>query len=84
METHMKLRVQKQTSDGSVRLETSGTIKEIMINEDFLHPNSESISICFRGTHSSGIVDMTPKELENIYNIIKTKIHLIKGMKRLD
>jgi len=77
----MKIRVRKNNHDGSVRLETSGMVKEVLINEDFMHPNAESISVCFKGKHSSGIVDFTPKEIEEVYHSVKGKMHLIKGMK---
>ncbi len=77
----MKLRIKKANSDGIVRLESGGQIKEILINEDFLHPKQESISLCFKGQNSSGIVDLTPEEIERIYHSLKTKRHLIKGFK---
>lgn len=77
----MQIKIRKKNKDGIVRLETVGKIKEILINEDILHPNSESISVCFRGKDSSGIVDFTTEEIENIYESIKSRIHLIKGFK---
>ncbi|MBN2367993.1 hypothetical protein JXC34_03165 [Candidatus Woesearchaeota archaeon] len=79
----MKLKLKKENPDGVVRVESSGDVKEILINEDMLHPNEESISVCYRGKNSSGIVDFTPEEIEEIYDAIKSRIHLIKGFKRL-
>lgn len=79
----MKLKIKKENQDGIARMETSGNVKEILINEDILHPDNESISICFRGKSSSGIIDFTPEELDMIYDSIKNRIHLIKGFKRL-
>jgi len=79
----MKIKTKKENKDGIVRLETSGEIKEILINEDLLHPNEESISLCFRGQSSSGIVDLTPEEIERLYDAVRDRIHLIKGFKRL-
>ena len=78
----MELRVKKENQDGVVRLESSGTVKEILINENLLYPDKESISICFRGKNSSGIVDFTPTEIEQIYESVKNRMHLIKGFKR--
>ena len=77
----MKLRVKKANSDGIVRLESSGQIKEILINEDFLHPKQESISLCFKGQNSSGIIDLSSEEVEKLYNTLNQKKHLIKGFK---
>ncbi|MEM3113039.1 MAG: hypothetical protein QXI33_01295 [Candidatus Pacearchaeota archaeon] len=77
----MKIRVKKSNNDGLVRLESGGEIKEILINEDFLHPKQESISLCFRGKDSSGIIDLSSEEIERLYNTINQKKHLIKGLK---
>ena len=79
----MKLKIKKENKDGHVRLETAGDVKEILINEDMLHPDDESISICFRGANTSGIVDFTPEEIEKLYDSVRSRIHLIKGFKRL-
>ena len=65
------------------RLETEGDIMEVLINEDLLHPEEESISLCFRGRDSSGIVNLTPKELNTLNNTIHKKMHLIKGFKKI-
>ena len=77
----MQIKTKKQNPDGLVRLETSGEIKEVIINEDFLNLNSASIALCFRGKNSSGIVELTPKEFEEIHNKIFPKLHLLKGIK---
>jgi len=78
----MQVRVKKQNKDGVVRLETSGQIKEVIINEDFMNPKQESISVCFRGVSSSGIIDFKPEEIEHLYNSVRNRIHLIKGIKK--
>ncbi len=78
----MRIRIRKQNKDGLVRLETSGEVKEVLVNEDFLHPSDESISLCFRGQNSSGIVDLTPKEVETLWENVRSRIHLIKGIKQ--
>jgi hypothetical protein len=80
----MQIKVRKVNQDGLVRLETGGAIQEVLINEDILHPDAESISICFRGKNSSGIVDLTPAEIDRLYESVKTRMHLIKGLRRLE
>ena len=79
----MKVKIKKSNKDGVVRLESSGDVNEIWINEDFLHPQEESIAFGFRGEESSGIVELKTEELEMLYDKIRSKIHLIKGFKRL-
>ncbi|MBI2629281.1 hypothetical protein HYW74_04305 [Candidatus Pacearchaeota archaeon] len=80
----MKLRVKKLHEKGILKMESYGDIKEILINEDLLHPEKEAISVCFRGANSSGILDLTPKEIEKIYNSIKSKKKLIKSVKIIE
>ncbi len=80
----MQIKIRKSNQDGLVRLETEGDIKEILINEDLLHPDAESISICFRGKNSSGIVDLTPAEIDKLYESVKNRMHLIKGLRRFE
>ena len=77
----MRLRVKKLHENKVLRMESVGGVKEVIINEDLLHPEKESVSVCFRGHDSSGILDLTPREIENIYNSIKTEKKLIKGVK---
>jgi len=79
----MQIKIKKQNQDGIVRLETSGDVKEVIVNEDFMHPKKESISIGFRGKNSSGIIELKTKELEHIYNSVKKRTHLIKGFKKM-
>jgi hypothetical protein len=77
----MNCKIRKQNSDGIVRLETSGSVKEVLINEDFLHPNNESISLCFSGKNSSGIIDLSTKEVEILLDAVRKRNHVIKGIK---
>lgn len=77
----MKVRIKKHNKDGFIRLETIGKIEEIMINEDFMNPRSESIALCFKGSNSSGIIDLTPAEIEKLYRTLNARSHLIKGVK---
>jgi len=69
----MNIKVKKKNSDGIVKMETSGKFREIIIKKDFLKPKNTSLALCFIGKQSSGIVEMTEKELEDIFNEIKRK-----------
>lgn len=77
----MKIKTRKLNADGIVKLETSGEIKEILINEDFLDSKNASVAICFRGKDSSGIIELTAKEIEIINKEISPRLHLIKDVK---
>lgn len=77
----MKAKIKKLTKDGVVRLEASGEIKEIWVNEDFLKPTDESISLGFRGKDSSGIIELSIKEFEALYKDLKKRKKIIKDIK---
>lgn len=77
----MKVKTKKQNADGVVRLETSGAVKEVLINEDFLYPKDASVSVCFRGKHSSGIVEFSVDEIEELYKNVYQKMHLLGNIK---
>lgn len=79
----MKIKILNSNIDGQIRFETIGLIKEVMINEDFLHPESESVALGFKGKSSSGLIEFTTKELEEIYKKVHSRTHLIKGFKIL-
>ncbi len=68
-------------SDGVVKLETSGEIKEVRINEDFLHHSDESIALCFRGKNTSGIIELNVKEFEELSKSVKKNLHLLGEVK---
>ncbi len=79
----MKIKVRKQNKDGTVRLESGGQIKEVLINEDIFYPKGESIAVCFQGLDSSGIVEFSTKEIEQLLKTVKSRVHLVKSFERL-
>lgn len=79
----MNIKVRKQNVDGIVRLETSGQLKEVIINEDFLHSNNASIALCFKGKNSSGIVQLSRREMEHLSKEIAPNMHMLKDVKVL-
>ena len=77
----MKLRTKKENQDGMVRLETSGEIKEIIINEDLLNTKDSSINVCFKGKNSSGIIEFTRKEMAILQKEFGNKKQLFDNVK---
>lgn len=77
----MEIKTKKRNSDGVVRLETSGDIKEFFIKENFLKPRDAKISICFKGKDSSGIVNLSFKEVEKMFKEILPQINDLKKVK---
>ena len=79
----MKIKTKKHNADGIVRLETSGQLKEIIINEDFLSPEKASVALCFKGKNSSGIVHLSLNEFKFISKEIAPKLPMVENVKIL-
>ncbi len=77
----MRIKIRYVNDGGFVRLENFASLKEIMINEDFLHPENESIALCFRNKDSSGIIELTIGEFDKISQDVSKKQHRIKSVK---
>lgn len=77
----MQIKTKKQSARGIVRLETSGEIKEILINEDLLIPEEAKINLCFRGKDSSGIIELSKREIDGIYKQISSKMKMLGNIK---
>jgi hypothetical protein len=79
----MRVRVKKINQKNIVKMETFGEIKDLLIKEDLANPDNESISVCFRGGNSSGIIDFKPSEIESIYKSVKSRIGLVKDVGKI-
>lgn len=79
----MKVRIKKKNKDGVVRLESSGAVKEIIINEDFLKPKDAYVSVCFKGKESSGIIDLSVLEIEELNREVHKKKNLLGDVKMM-
>jgi hypothetical protein len=79
----MNIRIKKQYLEGINRVEAFGEIKEILINQDFIEPKKVSVSLCFRGKGTAGIVDLVPEEFEMISKEINSRKKLLKKTKVL-
>jgi hypothetical protein len=77
----MIVRTKRSSKKGISRMLSGGDIKEIVIKEDILESNKTSIEICFKGIISSGIVELTSKELETINKEVAPKMNLVKSSK---
>ena len=64
-----------------MRVENATKIQEVMINEDMLHPEQESIALGFKNQDSSGIIEFTVAEFEEFYKAVKNKSHVLTSNK---
>jgi hypothetical protein len=77
----MNIKTKKQVDNKIIKLETSGIIKEILINQDLLNPENTKIQICFKKEGNAGIVELSKKELQSIYSDVMGKAGLAKSPK---
>ena len=79
----MRLKIKQQEGPTLMKFETKTSIKEIMINVDIFNPDEETIALAFKNGSSSGLVELTAEEFNSVFEEVKKKLHLIKGMKIL-
>jgi hypothetical protein len=77
----MKVRVKSMELGKIRRFETSGEIRDVLINQDFMEPKKVSVSLCFRGNEGSGIIDLYPEEIELINKEVSARKKLFKRAK---
>ena len=77
----MNIKIKKLIHKGRIiRMGGSGDVRDIVINENLLNPKESSVSLFFRGENSSGILELTPKEVEILNKEVASKIHLFKDI----
>jgi len=79
----MQVKTKKQISKDVVKLESSGELREVIINEDLLNPQEASVALCFRGENSSGIVQLSAKEIDMINKTIAPEMKKFGNIKVL-
>ncbi len=77
----MIVKTKKKNPDGILKFETSGEVKEIFVNEDIFKPEEALVSVCFRGEISSGIIELSLKEIKGIYKSVMERADLLKDVK---
>lgn len=77
----MKIKIKQQNEDSMLKLETKTSVKEVMINIDIFNPQEETIALAFKTGDTSGLVELTSSEFNNLFEEVKKKLHLIKGVK---
>ncbi len=79
----MIVKTKKSDYGRTRRVEGVGELKEVIFNEDFSRPDESRIALCFRGSNSSGIVELSPEELDFISKEIAPKLGLLGDVKLL-
>lgn len=77
---YMNIRMKKLYHGRVIRMGGSGDVRDIVINENLLNPKESSVSLFFRGERSSGILELTPREVEILNKEVASKMHLFKDI----
>ncbi len=75
----MNVKIRKYDMLGVRRNEIRGELQEVIISEDLMNPGNETISLCFRGRGTSGLVELRKDEAEAIIKRIEGRNKLVKG-----
>jgi len=73
----IKMKISGRTN--LMKVEARSEIQEIMIKENF-EAEFETIAICFKSGDTSGIVELTTQEFEDIRKQVERNLHLVKGI----
>jgi hypothetical protein len=66
-----------------VKIHGAGDIKEVLINADIINPEKRIVSVCFKGRNSSGIVELSEEEAEDLGKTLAVQSKLLKASKIL-
>jgi len=73
----MKIKIRKNNKDGIVKVESGGKIKEFIFKEDIFNKEKSSLLVCFKGVDSSGIIELSPEDVDYLYKeIVRRKKYL--------
>jgi len=76
----MRVRTKKLVDGRVYKMETGGEIKEIQVHTE-TYSDKDKVAICYRGKISSGIIELSQEEANELYKKIGKKIGLIKDIK---
>lgn len=78
----MEVRTKKLRGRTAVKMLSGGRIDQVRMHSDMYDTDSDKISICFKGQISSGIIQMTKEEANELYRTLsKTEGFLKTGKK---
>ncbi|MEK6801017.1 MAG: hypothetical protein AABY10_00705 [Nanoarchaeota archaeon] len=70
----MEIKIKKIMNSRLAKIRSVGEIKEIQIKKNLQQPEKERIEVCFKGEHSSGIIELSKEEASNLTKMIQDKI----------
>ena len=79
----MRIRIRKEGVIGAKRVDAKCEINDIIIKENLLNPEQESIAVFFKGHDSSGILNMNDREAEDLVSALSGSLRLVKKSKKI-
>jgi hypothetical protein len=77
----MNVKTKKLVDSKVHKMEVSGEIKEVIIHPDLVQEEKNSVRICFRGNRSSGIVELSTQEANDLNKTLTSKLSFLKEVK---
>ena len=75
----MRIRIKDRVAEGTKRIDSNSKIDNVDLTPDIIEGQNDSISIYFKGSESSGILDLT---IEETKELAKTFQNLTKIRKK--
>ena len=72
----MKIKLKIKEDSSLLKFETQTYLKEVLLNIEDIDKDKESIALAFKNAESSGIIELTPRELKLILDAVEDKKHL--------
>jgi|GEM_PF-4849786 len=77
----MRVQVKKQNSFGISRVDAPAKIENVVVHEDFMHPDGRYVALYFRGQDASGIMKFGYQEMQELIKSLQTQLKTVKKSK---
>ncbi|MEK6875532.1 MAG: hypothetical protein AABX30_02520 [Nanoarchaeota archaeon] len=77
----MEIKLKRIHEGRMLRLKGDGKIKDVFEKADIINPKNSKIDLCFRGENSSGIVEVSIKEAEELTKTLSNLVRVSKKTK---
>lgn len=79
----MRIQIRKKKAFGFAKTDANGKIDDIIVHEDFMHPDGRYVALYFKGENASGIVKLGHKEANELMMSLQSQLKLVKKSKIL-
>jgi hypothetical protein len=79
----MRIQLKKRELLGNRRIDTSTTVDSVLVKENILDEHGTHVSLYFKGHDASGILTLTPKEVNKLVSSLKPAQSILRKTKKI-